>query len=102
VIRTNLFLLAVLVACALALVTSQHKARKLYTELEKEQDIAKQIDVEWGQLQLEQSTWAMHSRVEKIASGQLRMRVAPQDRVRVVPGAAAPDAAAAARPRNPR
>jgi len=85
-IRTNLFLLAVLVACALALVTSQHKARKLFTELEREQEIAKQIDVEWGQLQLEQSTWAMHSRVEKIASGYLHMRVAPSDRVRIVSG----------------
>jgi len=68
VIRINFALLGVLLACALALVTSQHKARNLFTELEKEQDIAKQIDVEWGQLQLEQSTWAMHSRVEKIAS----------------------------------
>ena len=61
-------LLGVLIACALALVTSQHKARKLFTELEKEQELAKQIDVEWGQLQLEQSTWAMHARIEKIAS----------------------------------
>ena len=41
----------------------------------KEQEVAKQIDVEWGQLQLEQSTWAMHSRVEKIARGRLQMRV---------------------------
>ena len=49
-IRINFALLGVLLACALALVTSQHKARKLFTELEKEQDIAKQIDVEWGQL----------------------------------------------------
>jgi cell division protein FtsL len=84
VIRINFALLAILVACALALVTSQHKARKLFTELEKEQDIAKQIDVEWGQLQLEQSTWAMHSRVEKIASGTLQMRVPPPARVRLI------------------
>lgn len=84
-IRINLVLLGVLVACALALVTSQHTARKLFTELEKEQDIAKQIDVEWGQLQLEQSTWAMHSRIEKIASGTLQMRVPPPARVRLIP-----------------
>ena len=58
--RINLVLLGVLIACALALVTSQHNARKLFTELEKEQEMAKQIDIEWGQLQLEQSTWAMH------------------------------------------
>ena len=83
-IRINFALLGVLLACALALVTSQHKARKLFTELEKEQDIAKQIDVEWGQLQLEQSTWAMHSRVEKIASSTLQMRVPPSARVRLI------------------
>jgi cell division protein FtsL len=84
--RINLALFAVLVACALALVTSQHRARKLINELEQEQQIARQIDVEWGQLQLEQSTWAMQSRVEKIASGYLQMRAPPADRVRMVPG----------------
>ena len=75
--RLNLILLAVLVVCALSVVTSQHKARKLYVELQKEQELAKQLEVEWGQLQLEQSTWAMHARIEKIASGQLMMRVPP-------------------------
>ena len=82
--RLNLVLLAILVACALAVVTSQHKARKLYVELQKEQELAKQLGIEWGQLQLEQSTWAMHARVEKIASGQLKMRVPPASRVQVV------------------
>ena len=82
--RVNLILLAILVACALSVVTSQHTARKLYVDLQKEQDLAKQLGVEWGQLQLEQSTWAMHARVEKIASGQLRMRVPPPSRVQVV------------------
>lgn len=73
-----------LVVCALALVTSQHQARKLFTELTREQDVAKQIDVEWGQLQLEQSTWAMHARIEKIASGYLQMRVPAATRVRLI------------------
>ena len=82
--RLNLALLVLLVACALALVTSQHKARKLYVELQMEQELAKQLGIEWGQLQLEQSTWAMHARVEKIASGQLKMRVPPASRVQVV------------------
>jgi cell division protein FtsL len=82
--RLNLILLAVLIACALSVVTSQHKARKLYVELQKEQELARQLDIEWGQLQLEQSTWAMHARVEKIASGQLMMRVPPAARVQVV------------------
>jgi cell division protein FtsL len=86
-VRLNLLLLAALAACALALVTSQHQARKLYVELQKEQEIARQLEVEWGQLQLEQSTWATHARVEKIAVQSLGMRVPPASRIQVVPPA---------------
>src|SRR5258705_12947865 len=84
-IRLNAALALLLVLCALALVTAQHKARKLFSELAEEQSAAKQIDVEWGQLQLEQSTWAMHARIEKIASGYLQMRVPSATRMRLVP-----------------
>jgi len=87
-VRLTLLLLAVLMACGLSLVSSQHKARKLYVELQKEQELARQLDVEWGQLQLEQSTWAMHGRVEKIAIQKLDMRVPPHARIQVVPPAA--------------
>jgi hypothetical protein len=45
-------LLVFVVLCALSVVTSQHKARKLYIELQKEKERALQMDVEWGQLQL--------------------------------------------------
>lgn len=82
--RLNLILLAILVLCALALVTSQHRSRKLYVELQKEQDIARELDVEWGKLQLEQGTWAMHARIEKIATRSLGMQVPPPERMRVV------------------
>ncbi len=82
--RLNLILLGALVLCALAVVTSQHKARKLFVELQKQREIARQIEIEWGQLQLEQSTWAMHARIEKIATGQLMMRVPPASRVQMV------------------
>lgn len=86
-LKANLFMLALLIACALALVTSQHQARKLYVELQKEQELAKRLDVEWGQLQLEQRTWAMHGRIEKIAGESLNMRVPPASRIQVVPAA---------------
>jgi cell division protein FtsL len=86
--RLTLLLLAVLIGCALALVTSQHRARKLYVELQKEQELTRQLDVEWGQLQLEQSTWAMHARIEKVATQALGMRVPPSSRVQMAPSAA--------------
>ncbi len=71
--RANLLLLLLTIACALGVVTSQHKARKLFVELQKEKDLAQQMDVEWGQLQLEQSTWAMPARVERVAAMKLQM-----------------------------
>ena len=71
--RLNLVLLAVLVACALGLITSQHQARKRWAELEREQVRAQQLEVEVGQLQLEASTWATPSRVERVARERLRM-----------------------------
>ena len=64
--RLNFILFFVLILCALSLVTSQHKARKLYIELQQQQESSKQLDTEWSQLQLEQSTWAMHSRLEHV------------------------------------
>jgi cell division protein FtsL len=82
--RFNFVLLLVLVACALALVTSQHHARKLYIELQKEQELEKRLDVEWGQLQLEQSTWATHARIEKMATRSLNMGTPPPSRVQIV------------------
>ena len=82
--RLNLLLVGILIVCALGVVTSQHRARKLYAELQHEQEFAKQMNTEFGQLQLEQSTWSMHSRIEKIAIERLHMRVPDQAKMQVV------------------
>ena len=87
-LKLNLLLLAVVVMCALSLVTSRYQARQLFVELEREQASARGYDVEYGQLQLEQSTWAMPARVEKIAREQLKMQLPPPGRVRVIDEAA--------------
>jgi cell division protein FtsL len=87
-VRLNLLLLAVLIACALSLVTSRHQARKLFVELERERAAARAYDIEFGQLQLEQSTWAMPARTEKIARDQLKMQLPGPGRVEMVPGGA--------------
>jgi cell division protein FtsL len=75
VLRLNLILIAVALASALGAVASQHKARKLFQEFEREQGRMRSLEVEWGQLQLEQSTWAAHARIEKIARERLHMKV---------------------------
>lgn len=82
--RLNLILFAVLLLCALGMVTAQHKARKQYIELQQQQELAKQYEIEWGQLQLEQSTWAMHARIEEIAANQLHMKVPEPAQIQTV------------------
>jgi len=83
-VRLNMILLLIVVACALGVVTSQHQARKLFQALEREQERVRQLDIEYGQLQLEMSTWATHPRIEKIARDRLQM-VVPDATGRVVP-----------------
>jgi cell division protein FtsL len=84
--RLNLLLLAVLVVCALAVITSQHRARKLFIDLEQAQAGAKKLDEEWTQLQLEQGTWATHKRVEAVSSKSLGMRLPDPASTRIVAG----------------
>lgn len=74
-VRLNMMLLLAVVICALGVVTAQHKARKLFQELENEQERGRQLDIEFGQLQLELSTWATHPRIESIARDRLKMRL---------------------------
>ena len=71
--KVNLFLVAVLVGCALSLVNAQYQARNLFTELGKLEQQAKQLDIDWAQLQLDQSTLGKNARIEQIARTDLNM-----------------------------
>jgi cell division protein FtsL len=82
--KINLILFGVLILVALGVVTAQHKARKLYIELESQEALASSYQTELGQLQLEQSTWAMHSRLEEYAQQKLRMQVPDVKRIQVI------------------
>lgn len=84
--RFNLLLLALALGCALSTVTSNHKARKLFIELEREQSHMRQLEVEWGQLQLEQSTWANNARIEKIARDKLQMKAPTPQQILTIEG----------------
>ena len=84
VVKLNVLLLFFAIACALGVVSTQHKARKLFVELQKEQELSRKMEVEWGQLQLEQSTWAAPSRVEKIASRELQMQLPKNEKIQFV------------------
>ncbi|MGI4847608.1 MAG: cell division protein FtsL [Janthinobacterium lividum] len=71
--RLNLILTVLLVLCALSLVNAQYQARRLFIELERAQSLARQLDIEWSQLQLDQSTLGKTARIEEVARGDLSM-----------------------------
>lgn len=71
--KLNLALTALLVACALSLVNAQYQARHLFIDLERAQALSRQLDIEWAQLQLDQSTLGKHERIEAIARRDLGM-----------------------------
>ena len=73
--RVDFLLLVAVIACALGVITAQHQARKRFIELETEQGTARKLEEEWTQLQLEQSTWGTHKRVESVASRALGMKM---------------------------
>ena len=92
----NVIVLVLVIMGALSVVTSQPKARKLFIGLQQGKDHAHQMEVEWGQLQLEQSTWAAPARVESIASQKLKMQTPRKDQVRFIRIGQAAEGAAAA------
>ncbi len=57
----------VCVLSSIALVYTKHESRKLFVELEALTDERDGLNIEWGQLQIEQSTWAQHARIEQVA-----------------------------------
>lgn len=82
-IRLNIALTVIAIACALLLVNAQHQARKNFVALEALKKEAHALDEQWGQLRLEQSTWAAPARVESVARTRLGLITPPLDRIRV-------------------
>ena len=72
-VRINLILLLLIIACAFGVITSQYQARKLYQQIETEQKKIQLLNTEYNQLQLELSAWSTHQRVENIAKEELHM-----------------------------
>ena len=69
---------AVCVLSAVALVYTKHESRKLFVQLETLTRERDELNIEWGQLQIEQSTWATHARIEQVATKDLTLvRPAP-------------------------
>jgi len=71
-------------ATAVACIYSKHQSRKLFVELQALNTERDELEVNWGRLQIEQSTWSTHSRVERLARGQMKMRTPQPNDIRLV------------------
>lgn len=77
-----LFLLVL--GSAVGVVFSKHESRKLFVQLQTLQKERDQIQIEWGRMQLEQSTWATHSRIERLARKKLDMKIPLAENVIII------------------
>jgi cell division protein FtsL len=66
---------------AIGLVYSKHNTRKLFVELQALNKEVVSLNTEWGRLQLEQSAWSDHGRIEQIAREKLGMVIPEADQV---------------------
>jgi cell division protein FtsL len=62
----------------------KHRARALFVELEALNSGRDNLEIEWGQLQLEQSAWSTHAFVERVASAKLHMATPPPKEIEIV------------------
>ena len=73
----------VLVSAAGA-IYSKHRARELFVTLERMNRQRDTLEIEWGQLQLEQSAWSTHAFVERVASAKLHMQSPPPAEIELI------------------
>jgi cell division protein FtsL len=74
-VKTLTVLIVLVMASAFGVIYTKHQSRKLFVELQALHKARDDMDIEWGQLQLEQSTLATHSRVEGVAGAKLGMTI---------------------------
>ena len=74
-------LVLAIMASALGVIYSKHETRKLFVQLQKLHKQVDEINIEWGRLQLEQSAWSSHGRIEKIALQKLNMKLPKADEI---------------------
>lgn len=63
---------------------SKHRARELFVTLERMNRQRDTLEIEWGQLQLEQSAWSTHAFVERVASAKLHMQSPPPAQIELI------------------
>lgn len=86
-VESRLFLgmlvLAVM-ASAIGCIYAKHESRKLFTQLQILNAERDRLEVDWGRLQIEQSTWSTHARVEQLAREQMNMQTPSLEQVYLI------------------
>jgi cell division protein FtsL len=77
-------LLLATIATAMGASYAKHQSRKLFIELQELEAERDEMNVEWGQLQLEQSTHTTHGKVEDAARNRLGMRIPGPQQVTIL------------------
>ena len=76
------------VASAVWVAATRHQARQLFIELEALNRERDRLQIDWGRLQLEQSAWAAHPRIESLARDRLALAAPDQSHIVLIPEAA--------------
>jgi cell division protein FtsL len=69
---------------AAGVIYCKHRARQMFVELEQLTARRDNLEIEWGQLQLEQSAWSTQAFVERVASAKLHMAMPPPKEIEII------------------
>jgi cell division protein FtsL len=69
---------------AAAAVYFKHRSREMFVELERLETRRDNLEIEWGQLQLEQSAWSNNAFVERVANAKLHMAMPPPKEIEII------------------
>ncbi len=78
--RLNIVLLSLLAVCALSLITAQHHARRLFIDLERSHAQGRQLEIDWNQLRVQQTSLATAALIDAKARRELGMEMLVPDR----------------------
>ncbi|PCE29384.1 cell division protein FtsL [Burkholderia ubonensis] len=72
--RFNIFLLIIVMGCALSVVNSTNQQRQIFIQLQRAQSQEHQLQQDYAQLQYQQSALSKTSRIEQLANDSLKMQ----------------------------
>ena len=84
ILLTALLVVLVMIS-GMGVIYSKHQSRKLFVEVQQVRKGIDDLNIEWGRLQLEQSAWSAHGRIESIARKRLGMKLPAANEVVYIP-----------------